>query len=67
MLAILEEEQGAAKVEKLQKEIHDIIIKSICMVQPHVNHLVKSCQPDDIENQLCFQILGFDIMIDHKL
>ena len=37
------------------------------MVQPHVNHLVKSCQPDDIENQLCFQILGFDIMIDHKL
>ena len=37
------------------------------MVQPHVNHLVKSCQPEDIENQLCFQILGFDIMIDHKL
>jgi tubulin polyglutamylase TTLL6/13 len=34
------------------------------MVQPHINHLMRSCQPDDIENQLCFQILGFDIMID---
>ena len=37
------------------------------MVQPHVNHLVRSSQPDDIENQICFQILGFDIMLDSKL
>ena len=43
ILAILEEEAGPQKVQKLQSEIHDIIIKSICMVQPHVNHLVKSC------------------------
>lgn len=37
------------------------------MVQPHINHLMRSCQPDDIENQLCFHILGFDIMINSKL
>lgn len=29
-----------------------------------VKHYYNSCQPDDIENSLCFQILGFDIMID---
>ena len=39
----------------------------MCLAQPHVHHLYRSCQPDDIENSLCFQILGFDIMIDHKL
>jgi len=37
------------------------------MVQPHVNHLVRASQPDDIENQMIFQILGFDIMLDSKL
>lgn len=37
------------------------------MVQPHVNHLVKSSQPDDVENQMIFQILGYDIMLDYKL
>ena len=30
-------------------------------------HIYRSCQPDDIENQLCFQILGFDVMIDEDL
>jgi hypothetical protein len=39
----------------------------MCMVQPHVSHLVRASQPDDIENQMIFQILGFDIMLDSKL
>lgn len=30
-------------------------------------HLYRSCQPEDIENQLCFQILGFDVMIDANM
>ena len=29
--------------------------------------IYRSCQPDDIENSLCFQILGFDIMLDYDL
>lgn len=39
----------------------------MCLAQPHVHHLYRSCQPDDNENSLCFQLLGFDIMLDHKL
>lgn len=30
-------------------------------------HIYRSCQPEDVENQLCFQILGFDVMIDQDL
>jgi hypothetical protein len=34
--------------------------------QPQLAHLYKSCQPDDLDNSMCFQVLGFDIMIDKK-
>ena len=51
-------------MDKLRREINSIIVKSLCMATPHVEHLIKSSQPDDNENQLCFQVLGFDIMID---
>jgi len=30
-------------------------------------HTYRSCQPDDVDNQMCFEILGFDVFIDHKL
>lgn len=47
--------------------MHDIIIKTMCIAQPHVHHLYRSCQPDDLQNQMCFQLLGFDIIIDQDL
>lgn len=67
ILKLIEEKHGREKRLELEAGIADVLIKSICMVQPHVHHLVRSSQPDDLENQLCFQILGFDIMIDHNL
>ena len=30
-------------------------------------HTYRSCQPDDTENSMCFEILGFDVFIDEKL
>ena len=50
--------------------LHDIkatIIKTVCTVQPQLAHTYRSCQPDDIENSMCFEILGFDIFLDDKL
>jgi tubulin polyglutamylase TTLL6/13 len=44
-----------------------MIIKTIVAGQPTLNYFYKSCLPEDVENQYCFQILGFDIMIDKKL
>jgi len=48
-------------------DIQSIIIKTICTVQPQLAHTYRSCQPDDIENSMCFEILGFDIFLDEKL
>jgi tubulin polyglutamylase TTLL6/13 len=36
-------------------------------VQPQLSHIYRSCQPDDIENSMCFEVLGFDIMLDSHL
>ena len=54
-------------VEKLKHEIKYTILKTLVMVQPMLAHTYRSCQPDDVENSMCFEILGFDIFIDEKL
>ena len=51
----------------LLEKIEDIIIKTICCIQPNLSHHYKSCQPEDFSNSMCFEILGFDIILDSKL
>ena len=36
-------------------------------MQPLLAHLYRSAQANDTTNSICFQILGFDIFLDHKL
>jgi len=54
-------------VDTLLIEIEDLIIKTLIAVQPSLSHFYHSCQPDDLENGMCFEILGFDVMMDYKL
>lgn len=51
----------------LQSRIEDIIIKTLCTVQPSISQIYKTCQPEDITNGMCFELLGFDIIIDQHL
>lgn len=53
--------------EKLLQDIKQAIIKSLICVQPSISHIYRSCQPDDVENNMCFEILGFDIFLDQDL
>eukprot|EP00826_Nyctotherus_ovalis_P036759 TRINITY_DN3287_c0_g3_i5.p1 TRINITY_DN3287_c0_g3~~TRINITY_DN3287_c0_g3_i5.p1 ORF type:complete len:587 (+),score=116.04 TRINITY_DN3287_c0_g3_i5:139-1899(+) len=52
---------------KVQRDIKRCIVKSFCAVQPHLAHMYRSCQPNDFDNNKCFEILGFDVLLDHKL
>jgi hypothetical protein len=55
-------------VAKLKTEIDDLIIKTLIAVQPSVAHIHHSCQPEDyLDNSMCFELLGLDVMIDQKL
>jgi tubulin polyglutamylase TTLL6/13 len=45
-------------IERLVDKIKDLIIKTICTVQPSISHLYNTCQPEDMEGSMCFEILG---------
>jgi tubulin polyglutamylase TTLL6/13 len=51
---------------KLKEEIKEIIVKTLIIGQPFLSHLYRSCQPDDLDSSMCFQVLGFDILIDRQ-
>ncbi|XP_009873212.1 PREDICTED: tubulin polyglutamylase TTLL6, partial [Apaloderma vittatum] len=53
--------------EKLWEAIEDIIIKTLISVHPVVKHNYQSCFPNHTAGCACFEILGFDILLDRKL
>ena len=50
---------------ELKLKIEDIILKTLCSVQPSLAHVYRTCQPEDVTNSMCFELLGFDIIIDN--
>lgn len=55
--------EGIGKLE-LFDEIKDIIRKTIMSIQEPLAHNYKSLQPRNKRMDMCFEILGFDILID---
>jgi len=53
-----------AKVHGLKREINDLIVKTIISAETHV---VSKCHQAHIEWNQCFELFGFDILIDSKL
>ena len=51
----------------LWEQVDDIAFKTLASAQPHLQHFYTQAQPDDLENSLCFQVLGLDIFIDENL
>ena len=54
-------------VEKLKLEINDLIIKTVIAGFPAMSHQYQACQPEDYESNMCFHILGIDIMLTSDL
>lgn len=51
----------------MQESIDELIIKTICSVQPYLAHIYRTNRPKEQEQEICFEILGFDIIIDQNL
>lgn len=49
------------------QDIKDICVKTLMVGVHHMAHIYKSAKPLDVENSLCFQVIGFDVMIDSAL
>lgn len=54
-------------METCWEEIKKIVTKTICTVQPELRLNYLKLSPDDPFNQGCFEILGFDIILDRKM
>jgi hypothetical protein len=69
MIAAQESENDPNIVQKLWAQFKDIIVKTLLMSQPHLEHNYKTCASKSHaqNNRQCFQILGYDIMLDSKL
>lgn len=53
-------------LERLLMEIDEIIVKTLCCAQPNLSHHYLACQPEDLAKAMCFEILGFDIILDEN-
>lgn len=51
----------------LWEDIEDIIIKTLISAHPVLKHNYRSCFPNHTTGCACFEILGFDILLDRKL
>jgi tubulin polyglutamylase TTLL6/13 len=61
------EDSGHSSAE-LWKQVGIIIVKTILSAQPSIARVYDSCFPTGFnDGYCCFEVLGFDILIDHKM
>ena len=52
--------------EECWQQLKELTVKTVIAGHNHIAHIQRTAKPQDIENQLCFQILGIDIFLDKK-
>ncbi|XP_047232633.1 tubulin polyglutamylase ttll6 isoform X1 [Girardinichthys multiradiatus] len=53
--------------ETMWNDIEDIIIKTLISAHPILKHNYHTCFPTHTTGSACFEILGFDVLLDHRL
>ncbi|XP_012933199.1 tubulin polyglutamylase TTLL6 isoform X1 [Heterocephalus glaber] len=54
-------------VPKIWRGIDDLITKTLITAHPVIKHNYQTCFPSHTLNSACFEILGFDVLLDSKL
>ncbi|KAK3732916.1 hypothetical protein QZH41_012674 [Actinostola sp. cb2023] len=54
-------------VREIWGRIEDVIIKTLITAHPILKHNYRTCFPNHNKGSACFEILGFDILLDKKL
>ncbi|XP_043522665.1 tubulin polyglutamylase TTLL13 isoform X3 [Frieseomelitta varia] len=54
-------------VDELWRKIDEIIIKTILAAYPVLKHSYHTCFPTHDKTYACFELLGFDVLLDWKL
>uniref|UniRef100_K7FG17 Tubulin tyrosine ligase like 6 n=1 Tax=Pelodiscus sinensis TaxID=13735 RepID=K7FG17_PELSI len=54
-------------IDLMWLDIEDVVIKTLISAHPVIKHNYHSCFPNHTVGSACFEILGFDILLDLKL
>ena len=54
-------------VDKMWADIDDVIIKTLISAHSVLKHNYRTCFPNHVKGSACFEILGFDVILDRKL
>lgn len=60
-------ESLGCSTEKMWNDIEDAIIKTLISAHPILKHNYQTCFPNHTTCSACFEILGFDVLLDHRL
>nr|XP_014340384.1 PREDICTED: tubulin polyglutamylase TTLL13 isoform X1 [Latimeria chalumnae] len=60
-------EDRAYNMEKLWVDIEDVVVKTLISAHPILKHNYRTCFPNHVAGSACFEILGFDILLDRRL
>lgn len=51
---------------RIWEDMTDLITKTMICIQPELSHSYRMSQPADVENRMCFELLGFDIILNRQ-
>lgn len=60
-------ESNCYNTEKMWNDIEDLIIKTLISAHPILKHNYHTCFPNHVTASACFEILGFDVLLDQQL
>lgn len=60
-------EENGYDVSKIWSDIEDVMIKTLISAHPILKHNYRTCFPNHNKGSACFEILGFDVLLDRKL
>ncbi|KAM9837877.1 tubulin polyglutamylase ttll6 [Aulostomus maculatus] len=60
-------ESNCWNTEKMWSDIEDMIIKTLISANSILKHNYHTCFPNHTASSACFEILGFDVLLDHRL
>eukprot|EP01062_Namystynia_karyoxenos_P016063 TRINITY_DN1585_c0_g1_i1.p1 TRINITY_DN1585_c0_g1~~TRINITY_DN1585_c0_g1_i1.p1 ORF type:complete len:785 (+),score=194.92 TRINITY_DN1585_c0_g1_i1:276-2630(+) len=59
--------QEGHDVEKVWTRIDQVVVKTFLAALPQIVHVYNSCLPHNNDGYSCFEILGFDLLLDQNL
>nr|XP_040032835.1 tubulin polyglutamylase ttll6 isoform X1 [Gasterosteus aculeatus aculeatus] len=60
-------ESITGNTDKMWDDIEDVIVKTLISAHPTLKHNYHTCFPNHTTGSACFEILGFDVLLDHRL